>query len=122
MPASALPEPNTYVADAVCEWLQAAYGMTRPPWVAANLLVFVVQLYEDGRGFPRRQAVAKHLGCTQWGVDAALRVSLVRKLIRIRVGITTVEYRHRKVIRQHRRYEPDAGLLELVQQARADLT
>lgn len=107
-----LPPVPQKLIDDVQEWLMTTYEMKRPPTVAAAVLAFVMILHARGEPFPMREDVAYHLGCTAWGIDAALSLALAREVLTIRIETeesTAIEQR-RGVIR-YRHYIPSDEML-----------
>lgn len=66
------------LARAATEYLMAAYGMRRPPELAARLLALLCDLADQGLPFPPRAEVAALVGHSIEGVDSALSVALAR--------------------------------------------
>lgn len=105
------PVPQQLI-DELQSWLMETYAMKRPPVVAAGVLAFILVLHEKGEAFPMREDVAWHLGCTAWGIDAALSLALAREMLTIEIEtIESTAIEQRRGVNRYRHYVPSAELL-----------
>lgn len=92
-------------------FLMQTYDMKRPPVVAAALLALILKLHETRAPFPPRRTVSDRIGCSIFGVDAALSVALSRGLIRQTTATENGRVSARDSIVRVRFYVPTQRLL-----------
>lgn len=107
----ALPRIRQNVADKIGEWLVTSYGMRRPPAVARQVLALIVELHAKRRAFPLRSEAADLIGCTVFGLDAAISSALARGLITIEMTTGQGRVMQRDSAIRHRHYIPTPVLL-----------
>jgi hypothetical protein len=73
--------------NAVRQVLVGDYAMKRPPDVTARLLAYIITLAETKAPFPSRKEAARLIGCTRWGIDAAMTSAKRRSLVQIRANL-----------------------------------
>lgn len=87
-----LPTPRYRVVNEFVDFLYSIdEKVCRPPYQAAKLLAFIVQLYKARGGprpFPTRPQVAKHLGMSAPTIDAVINLHVAE-------GNLSVETRYR---------------------------
>ena len=108
-------QPTPEVVAALVHFLTMAHESRRPPEVAARVLGMVVELWMHGQPFPSRADVAHDLGCSKWGIDAALNTAMARELVSIEIDTDgDSRIKHRAAVSQVRYIIPDTSLVELV--------
>jgi hypothetical protein len=86
--------------------------MKRPPEVACKLLALIVELHLRGHAYPPRRQVAKFLGASPFGLDAAINRALERELISIEMRTVEGHIKQRTSVKQEKHYVPSDELLE----------
>lgn len=110
-PATPTARISKAKALAIEEFLMTHYAIRRPPGVTARLLAMIIDLHQHGRPFPSRAVVAEQVGCTIFGIDAALSVALARELITLEVKTARGNVAARESAIRERYYVPSKQLL-----------
>lgn len=101
------------LADRIEEYLLQTYAMRRRPTAAARLLALIVDLYTKGLPFPQRTAVARDIGCSKDGVDAALSSYLARDEIALEMRMVPGNVAKRESVIRERYFIPSQTLLTI---------
>jgi hypothetical protein len=112
-----LPDVHPYIVDAIVDELISHEGMQRPPVQAAKLLEFVVRLHWAKLPFPRRKAVADHLGISMATIDAVRSHRLATEHLTEVVETTTGTTKSRPSIHRVRYIVPSKELMNIVAKA-----
>lgn len=116
-PSPALPPIRRNIADAMETYLLDHYDIKRPPIAAAQLLALIIELDRINQPFPPRAVAAKAIGCTVFGIDAALSVALSRGLISIDMAVSQGNVMRRDSAIRHKYYRPSPALVAVAHRA-----
>ena len=121
---SKIPKIRQDVIDGLAEYLCTIpqYAPRRQPVVSAALLALTVELHDRDMDFPQRSAVAKHLDCSEDGVNSALATRITQGLITCEITCSTSKAKAgRQRLVMHRKYVPSARLLAQVKRLKRRL-
>lgn len=107
-----LPNVNQFIIDEFLKVLIEDTGALRPPINAAELLAVICALHKDGRSFPGRKAMAKHIGCALSTVDAALSTRLAEGYITQIVETSAGNVARRNSVIRRTYYRPSKRLMD----------
>lgn len=106
------------LADRIEEYLLQTYGMRRRPTAAARLMALIVELHARGMPFPQREAAATEVGCSVFGVDAALSNYLARGELTVEIRTVPGNVQQRESVIREKYYTPSTQLLGLANRSR----
>ena len=113
-PRPELPHPDMALAAIIETYPLETFETRRPPDVAGRTLAFIIELEKTGQAFPLRLHAAEWLGCSQYGIDAALSQALRRGLLtsRMSFGPNRPVTSTREGVLRYRHYVPTKKLLD----------
>lgn len=106
-----IPAINADLTDRLIVFLQGKHEMKKRPFAAAGFLALVIALHKKKLPFPPRQDAADAIGCSKFGLDAAISVALARGLITPRSGTIQGNVERRESVVRVRYYDPAPELL-----------
>ena len=111
--------PSGALVTVVEQFLQDKYPSRRRPSVAASVLALILELYERDEPFPQRAMIAEAIGCSVFGIDAALSQAAARDLLTLEIRLQPGNVEQRDSSIKERYYIPSKQLLILARSARA---
>ena len=112
-----VPRVSAKVVEAVADWAQTHRENRRPLSVAAPVLAIVCALHEKRHPFPTRARLAEAIGCTKFGVDAAISTAIGHGEVTERWEALEGAVVQRKSARRVRYVDPHPELLRIYRDA-----
>ena len=107
-----VPDVPDYRVRSVAAWLADHRNVYRPMTVTTPLLAIVCALHEKNYPLPTRRALAEHLDCNIFSIDAAISTALGEGEITEEYRYTEGAVEHRSSIRRRRWLIPSQQLFD----------
>jgi hypothetical protein len=111
-PQPPLSRPKAELIQAMETLLVEQNDSRRKPTVAASVLALIVELYQRREVFPKRALISKMLGCSVFGIDAALSSAMARGYICLDIRMVKGRVTNRPSTSKQRFYVPSREVLD----------
>ncbi len=110
-----LPKIDRAMCERIKNYIADHYGSRRPPKHTAAILATLVEMHRRAMPFPDRKLLAKHVGCSEWGLDNCINTSMLRNLVVIQVETAPGNVSSRESIVQVKYVRPTTALMRIAE-------